>query len=86
MTLVECPVPLTVSADSWYYVGYTATRAGELKQGVPQKEGGDGEGGGRGGLITNFIVFMKDSLQRLPKNVKGAMYADDLAILCSGII
>jgi ribonuclease HI len=50
------------------------SKAKVLKQGVPQ-----------GGVLspTLFLVFMKDILHRLPKNVKGAMYADDLALWCS---
>ena len=45
-----------------------------LKQGVPQ-----------GGVLspTLFLVFIKDIIHRLPKNVKGAIYADDLALWCS---
>ena len=45
-----------------------------LKEGVPQ-----------GGVLspTLFLVFIKDIIQRMPKNVKGAIYADDLAIWCS---
>ena len=45
-----------------------------LKQGVPQ-----------GGVLspTLFLIFVGDILQRLPRNVKGAIYADDLALWCS---
>ena len=32
---------------------------------------------------TLFIIFIGDILSRLPRNVKGAIYADDLALWCS---
>ena len=45
-----------------------------LRQGVPQ-----------GGVLspTLFLIFIGDILQRLPRNVRGAIYADDLALWCS---
>ena len=44
-----------------------------LKQGVPQ-----------GGVLspTLFLVFIRDILHRMPKNIQGANYADDLALWC----
>lgn len=54
--------------------GQHYSRKKVLKQGVPQ-----------GGVLspTLFLVFIKDIIHRLPRNVKGAIYADDLAIWCS---
>ena len=50
------------------------SRIKELKHGVPQ-----------GGVLspTLFLVFIKDILEKMPKGVKGAMYADDLVLWCS---
>jgi hypothetical protein len=44
-----------------------------LRQGVPQ-----------GGVLspTLFLVFINDILAGMPKKVKGAIYADDLAWYC----
>jgi len=45
----------------------------EMKHGVPQ-----------GGVLspTLFLVFIKDILEKMPKGVRGAMYADDLVLWC----
>ena len=45
-----------------------------LRQGVPQ-----------GGVLspTLFLIFIRDILHRMPKNIQGAIYADDLALWCS---
>ena len=45
-----------------------------LREGVPQ-----------GGVLspTLFLVFINDIVRDLPRNVRGAIYADDLAIWCS---
>ena len=32
---------------------------------------------------TLFLIFIKDIIDKLPKNVQGAIYADDLALWCS---
>ena len=55
-------------------VGHHFSKKKVLKEGVPQ-----------GGVLspTLFLVFIKDIAKKLPKNVKGAIYADDLAIWCS---
>ena len=44
------------------------------RQGVPQ-----------GGVLspTLFLIFISDILHRMPKNIQGAIYADDLALWCS---
>merc|ERR1712115_421619 len=46
----------------------------EMKHGVPQ-----------GGVLSPilFLIFIKDILEKMPKGVKGAMYADDLVLWCS---
>ena len=45
-----------------------------LWQGVPQ----------RGVLSpTLFLIFIRDILHRMPKDVRGAIYADDLALWCN---
>ena len=46
----------------------------DIRQGVPQ-----------GGVLspTLFLIFIGDIISRLPRNVKGAIYADDLALWCS---
>ena len=45
-----------------------------LKEGVPQ-----------GGVLspTLFLIYVNDIIQNLPKHVKGAIYADDLALWCT---
>ena len=45
-----------------------------LRQGVPQ-----------GGVLflTLFLVFIRYILHRMPKDIQGAIYADDLALWCS---
>ena len=45
-----------------------------LRLGVPQ-----------GGVLstTLFLIFIRDILHRMPKNIQGAIYADDLALWCS---
>ena len=50
------------------------SRKKTLRQGVPQ-----------GGVLppTLFLIFLHDIIEKLPKNVKGAIYADDLALWCS---
>ena len=50
------------------------SRKKTLREGVPQ-----------GGVLspTLFLVFINDIVRDLPKNVKGAIYADDLVIWCS---
>ena len=55
-------------------VKHHKSRIKELKHGVPQ-----------GGVLspTLFLVFIKDILEKMPKGVKGAMYADDLVLWCS---
>ena len=39
----------------------------------------------QGGVLspTLFLIFIKDIIDKLPKNVQGAIYADDLALWCS---
>ena len=45
-----------------------------LRQGVPQV----------GVLSTTlFLVFIRDILHRLPKNIQGAIHADNLVLWCS---
>ena len=46
----------------------------DIRQGVQQ-----------GGVLspTLFLIFIGDILSRLPRSVKGAIYADDLALWCS---
>ena len=38
-----------------------------------------------GGVLspTLFLIFIKDIIDKLPKNMQGAIYADDLALWCS---
>lgn len=50
------------------------SRKKTLKDGVPQ-----------GGVLspTLFLVFINDIVKDLPRNVQGAIYADDLALWCS---
>ena len=50
------------------------SRKKTLKDGVPQ-----------GGVLspTLFLVFINDIVKDLPRNVHGAIYADDLALWCS---
>ena len=45
-----------------------------LKEGVPQ-----------GGVLspTLFLVFINDIIKDMPRNIKGAIYADDLVIWCT---
>ena len=45
-----------------------------LRHGVPQ-----------GGVVspTLFLIFIDDLLSRLPKEVKAALYADDLVLWCT---
>ena len=50
------------------------SRKKTLKEGVPQ-----------GGVLspTLFLVFINDIVRELPRNVHGAIYADDLVLWCS---
>ena len=50
------------------------SREKTLKEGLPQ-----------GGVLspTLFLIFINDILQHCPRNVKGAIYADDLALWCT---
>ena len=45
-----------------------------LRQGVPQ-----------GGVLspTLILIFIRDILHRMPRNIQGAIYAEDLALWCS---
>ena len=56
------------------HVNGSYSRKKTLKEGVPQ-----------GGVLspTLFLMFINDIAKELPRNVQGAIYADDLVIWCS---
>ena len=43
------------------------------------------EGVSQSGVLspTLFLIYVNDIIQNLPKHVKGAIYADDLALWCT---
>ncbi|RUS91759.1 hypothetical protein EGW08_000467 [Elysia chlorotica] len=56
------------------HVNGTYSRKKTLREGVPQ-----------GGVLspTLFLIFINDIVKDLPRNVHGAIYADDLVLWCS---
>ena len=55
-------------------IGSQYSRKTTLKEGVPQ-----------GGVLspTLFLIFINNIIKDLPKNVYGAIYADDLVLWCT---